>query len=207
VSLQRDIADVFEHRAFMRPLFYSHPGGLRFALSEAGTSIEQFLLAMQKARAICEDIFTEEGSLVSCLRLRSEGSPFGHRPLLAELRDAGICIPSSRCQWGEAVPRQEWLDENHPEWWINVAFKAPLSLLPNLLWCALATDLGVIRPRPHCSIYLFNLDRRVMVFPYDDRGMDVVGPNHRLLADLFQKHRQHLLEYDLATMRETFEAS
>jgi hypothetical protein len=204
VNLQREIDEVFERKAFERPLFYSYPGGLRFSLSEKGTAIEQFLLALQKARCICEDIFSKEGSLVVCLRVRSGANPFAHRPVLAELRAAGIKIPSNHSRWLNPIHPDNWFNEHEEEHWANVAFHAPLSLLQNFLWCALAKDIGDIRPRPFCDIYFFNLNLQVMAFPYDDRGMDVVGPNRTALAQLYQKHQRFLLTHDRPVMDEVF---
>lgn len=204
VNLQRKIDEVFGGKAFERPLFYSCPGGLRFSLSEKGTAIEQFLLALQKARCICADIFPDEGSLVVCLRVRSGTNPFALRPVLAELRAAGIGIPSNHSRWHNLIHPDDWFDESEEEYWVNVAFHAPLSLLQNFLWCALAKDFGDIRPRPFCDIYLFNLSLQVMAFPYDDRGMDVVGPNRAALAQLYQKHQRFLLTHDRPVMDEVF---
>ena len=42
------------------------------------------------------------------------------------------------------------------------------------------------------------------MFPYDDRGMDVVGPNFQLLLALYQKHHSYLLQYDIEAMDATF---
>lgn len=43
-----------------------------------------------------------------------------------------------------------------------------------------------------------------MVFPYDDRGMDVVGPNKNLLLQLYRQHHPYLLDYDRDAMDATF---
>lgn len=204
MNLQLAIEQIFEGQAFARPLFYSVPGGLRFELSVSGSAIEQFLMALDKARLICATIFDAPDSLVVCLRCWAKGGPFAYRNTLAALRAAGIAIPVERMIWLEAVPESDWLEEGVDERWLHLAFRAPVSLLPNLLWCAFAQDFS-IQPNPHCIVYLFNLDRRVMVLPYDDRGMDVVGPNHAFLASIFRQHRQFLLDYDLPTMLATFE--
>ena len=205
IPLQQAIDEIFEGKAFERPLFYKYPGGLRFELSEGGTAIEQFLTAMKKSRAICEDIFDTEGALVACLRVPSRPHPFAHRSVLAQLKGAGIRIPAARAIWCEPIAGPDWsFDEGERGWWINVAFRAPQALLPSFLWCAMAADLGSIRPRPFCSTYLFHLERRVMVWPYDDRGMDVVGPNREFLAQLYRTHHHHLLDHDRASMEETF---
>ncbi|MHC8338757.1 DUF3885 domain-containing protein [Pseudomonas sp. HLT2-19-2] len=39
---------------------------------------------------------------------------------------------------------------------------------------------------------------------YDDRGMDVVGPNKDLLSQLYRQHHTYLLDYDRHTMDTTF---
>lgn len=54
---QQEIDEIFESKAFERPLYYSYPGGLRFGLSETGTCIEQFLTALRKARVIARTCF------------------------------------------------------------------------------------------------------------------------------------------------------
>ncbi|WP_347905347.1 DUF3885 domain-containing protein [Pseudomonas purpurea] len=204
MSFRNQIEEIFQGKAFARPLFYSYPAGLRFELSESGTAIEMFLLALQKARLICDDLFPEEGSLVVCLRGYSDALPSAYRPLYSELKAAGIKIPKDRCYWVEPAPREEWFDENVPQCWSSVAFHAPLSQLQNLLWCAMAHDFGYIQPHLSCAIYLFNLEQQVMALPYDDRGMDVVGPNREVLLGLYQKYPQYLLDHDRPEMDETF---
>jgi hypothetical protein len=206
VNLRNFIETTFDGRAFCRPLFYNYPGGLRFELSEGGTAIEQFLLAIQKAREICGDLFKPSDTIIVCLRRHTtqNESAFSLRPALSDLKEAGVTIPRERSIWTDPLERGDWFDENDAEFWFNVAFKIPNSLIQNLLWCAFAKDFGSIRPNPHGMVYFFNLEKRVMVFPYDDRGMDAVGPNHALLNSVFQKNRRYLLEYDLATMLQTF---
>jgi len=191
------IEETFLGRAFLRPLFYSYPGGLRFELSEGGHAIDQFLTAHHKASEICRDVFSGKDNLTICLRVYYfQESRFAYRSTLRDLADAGIKIPRSR---------SIWLEEIAEDCSLLVAFSASTALLPRLLWCALSADFGSIRPRPLCSAYLFNLDARVMAFPYDDRGMDVVGSNSNLLERLYRKHGAYLLEHDLEAMRVSFD--
>ena len=98
-------------------------------------------------------------------------------------------------------------EEDGDGWHINLAFRQPASQLQCLLWIACASDFSAIAPRPSCSIRLFDLAKNILVFPYDDRGMDIVGPNHGLLASLYKKHNGMLLNYDRDSMRATFEGS
>lgn len=216
-DLQAQIHAVFSARVFERPLFYSNGDGLRFGLSESGTSIDQFLLAMTKATEVCRDVFDGEVITV-CLRFWSRGELSSHRKVLAELRDAGVSIPRARSIWfDEDVDDDSDDDSDDDEMdetrsgpvrhgWVSAAFTLPVSLLPNLLWCALSRDLCV-RPSPGCLVYLFNLEKQLAVFPYDDRGMDIVGPNAAALGQLYVRYEKYLLEYDRAQMDATFQTS
>lgn len=195
MSLCREIETKFDGKAFQRPLFYAYPQGLRFELSEGGSAIEQFLCALRKALAICSDIFDLNGTLVVCIRFWSNASLFACRAVIAELHSAGIEFPQKRCVWSEPVEDKSFADATSPARWVNIAFEIPTTLLQNLLWCALATDFGNIRPRPGCLVYLIDLKKEILVFPYDDRGMDVVGPNKALLSTLYVKHTHDLLDY------------
>ena len=195
------IESTFLGMAFMRPLFYSWRGGLRFSLSEGDSRIDQFLTAHRKALQICEDIFTSADPVTVCLRAyyTEEDSSY-YKKILIELSGAGIKIPRERSVWQESI--SDFDADNS----LYVAFQAPSSWLPRLLWCALSSDLG-IHPSPHCSVYLFNLERKVLAFPYDDRGMDVVGPGSGPLLELYQRHSIWLLDHDREIMRSAFEQS
>ena len=204
MSFQSQIETLFQGKAFERPLFYKHPGGLRFELSEGGSYLEQFLRALHKAMTICADVFDSGSTLMLCLRVHSKSNPFAHRAVIRELRNAGLRIPKTREVWLEPLEPKDWFETTEPEWWLNVVFEVPLELMQNILWCAVARDFATIKPNPGCLLYLFNLQNRLMVWPYDDRGMDVVGPNHEALAGLYAKHSKWLLEHDRAVMDAVF---
>jgi Domain of unknown function (DUF3885) len=204
MGFQNEIETIFLGKSFERPLFYKYPGGLRFELSEGGTMLEQFLLAMRKATEICSDIFTIDHPITVCLRIRTGSNRFLHRHRLASLKVADIVIPKAREIWLEPIDAEDWSDDSQPEWWLNVAFEVSSTLIQNFLWCALSWDFGPIRPNPGCMVYLFNLQSELMVWAYDDRGMDVVGPNKTVLEELYNKYSTYLLDYDRAVMDATF---
>jgi hypothetical protein len=207
MTLRSSLETVFSEKAFLRPLFYKYPGGLRFELSEGGSFLEQLLTALRKATEICADIFPSQEPITICLRSHTWSNPFCHREILSNLGAAGIVIPKAREIWLEPIDKQDWFDDSQPEWWLNVAFKASQTLIQSFLWCALAKDFSTIRPNPGCLVYLFNLKSELMVWAYDDRGMDVVGPNKTALEKLYFKHSKYLLEYDRAVMDATFAKS
>jgi len=203
MKLDQQILQDFGSSVFQRPLFYSYSPGLRFRLSESGNALEPFLLALRRATLICKDIFADD-PIVACLRKHSGTGHFEHRRTLQSLASAGVSIPNQRSIWSEEIDPEEWLHERSPECWLYLSFEVPASLLETLLWCALAKDFHMIQPNPGCDVYLFNLQKKVVVFPYDDRGMDVVGPNRELLAVLYKRHQSYLLDYDRHAMEISF---
>jgi hypothetical protein len=177
---------------------------LRFELSESGAAVEQFLTALRKASEICHDIFAPERSFTACLSVYLYGSKYRHRDVLRSLSRAGIEVPRKRSMWLTMEGDDSGGDE--PLRVLYVAFEVAPTLLDYILWCALGADLG-IRPCPQLrAVYLLSLEQQVLVHPYDDRGMDVVGKNHELLAKLYGRYGRYLLDYDRPMMDATFKA-
>lgn len=203
MSLQQEIQRIFGERCFERPIFYNNPGGLRFELAESGNAIDRFVTALSKAMIVCRDVFEDQTHVLVCLREHSTYARISARETVKALRDVDIEAPRERSIWREPIAASEWFDEDRPEYWINIAFAVPLKHLQTLLWFALASDSS-IQPNPSCQLYLFNLQEQLMVWPYDDRGMDVVGPHHARLRQLYQRHNALLLDYDREQMDAVF---
>ncbi len=206
MTIRQRIETQFAGLAFARPLFYQYPIGLRFELSAGESVLEQFLTALRKAKEICNEVFANTENITVCLRVYTwhEHNQFSYRDTLQKLKTAGVIIPKQHEIWLEPLNSQDWFDNTVPMWWLNLAFELPKKQLQNLLWCALARDFTAIQPNPGCLIYLFNLPSDLMVWAYDDRGMDVVGANKQALGALYQKFFSYLLEYDRAKMDANF---
>lgn len=185
------------------PLFYSYPGGLRFGLSEGRSVTEQLRVALRKSKVICKDIFVDDDPVAACLRIYSDNNRFRHRRSLLALNYAGIHIPTQRWLWLEERDKDDWCDESGPDYWLYLAFEASARSIEALLSCSLAKDLG-LGSGLYCDVYLFNLKKGIVALPYDDRGMDVVGPNTVALRNLYSVHQKYLLNYDRAIMEKTF---
>lgn len=203
MSIRDNIRQIFGATVFNRPLFYLYPGGLRFGLSEGGSATEQLGVALRKSQVICKDIFVDDHPIVACLRTYSDNNRFLHRRSILALRHAGIHIPAQRWLWTEERDRDDWCDEAEPDYWLYLAFEVSARSLESLLTCALAKDLG-LGIYPYCDFYLFHLKKGIVAFPYDDRGMDVVGPNTVALRNLYYAHQRYLLNHDRAIMEKTF---
>lgn len=189
---------VFGPDAFAPALFYAHEPALRFELSRSGPPIDLFAQAFDRAREIAGYVFRDSSSPTAVLSWFGEGPPLRHREVFRSVRDCGIDLARPRACWTE-THEESW----GPEPRTLVAFSCGREMLDRLLWGALAADLG-IRPRLLARVHLADPERGVMLHPYDDRGMDVIGPNAELLSDLFHRFHDRLLPYDLPRMESFF---
>jgi len=201
MTIRSQIESIFKGKAFERPLFYSYEGGLRFELSEGGSYINQFLTANQKADEICHAIFKQQETVTACLNVYGSKKLLGSLSVFRELRELNILIPKNSEHWSEPDEEDDDLYSHY------IAFSASKEIIKSLLWCACASDFGYIKPNPGVVVYLFNLDKEIVVFPYDDRGMDVVGNNHSFLKSLYSEFNQYLLGYNRESMEATFNES
>jgi hypothetical protein len=191
MDLRETIESTFGNRAFERPLLPAFPGGIRLELSEGGTAIRQVFVALRKAEEICESVFEGEESIGVCLRFCGPEGFLAAKGGFRELRKAEIRIPGERCFWTVRASDEDEGNEVHAH---HVAFHSPKRMLINFLWCAFAQDFGSLSPRPGFQVYLFSLGKQLWLWPYDDRGMDVVGPNREALRSLRDQFQGYLLQ-------------
>lgn len=204
MELRKKIALLMADSIYRHALFYNYPGGLRVELSEGGHPLDQVLVALRKATAVCADIFDNNNLMLVHLQKFAPASRYQLRRTLRELDLAGVTIPATRDIWLEKNEEDSWGESDDRGYWANVAFELPLSKLQNLLWCAFAGDFGPLHPNPHCLVYLVNIEKEIVVHPYDDRGMDIIGGKFSPLRDLYEKHNAWLHDYDIEVMRNTF---
>ncbi len=204
MELRKKVESLVDGGIYRHALFYHFPGGLRFALSEGGSALDMALTALRKASVICADAFEHSATVVVHLQYFAPTCRFEMRQALRELAVAGIAIPRKSEIWTERVAQVEQNAEDVEDYWINVAFELPKSKVQNLLWCAIVSDLGTLGPHPGCLFYLIDIEHGIIVHPYDDRGMDIIGRDKEYLRRLFDTHRDWLLDYDLTAMNATF---
>lgn len=202
MNLRRRIQEIIGF-AYRHALFYNFPGGLRFELSEGSSPLDQALSALRKASIVCDDVFSGEERILVHLEVWAPTSRFGLRAMLRELNVAGVPVPKVRDVWFDMEDEEG--DEDFRL--LCCAFEIPRGKLQNIIWCAITTDLGSLRPKPRCRVYLLNLSKSLVIHPYDDRGMDVIGENKSALSELYKRHSEFLLSYDIERMRKTFEES
>lgn len=188
----------FGERALAPGLFYAHEPALRFELSRGGSFVEQFTQAYDRAREIAAYAFRDSASLLVVLDWDGEGPLVRHRAVFRSLRACGVRMRRPWGCWTEPVP-----DGGEEVRCTRVAFRAAPAALDGLLWGALAAELG-IRPRLLARVYLADPERGILLHPYDDRGMDAIGPDRERLGGLFARFHDYLLAHDLARMQGFF---
>jgi hypothetical protein len=191
--------EVFGPRALRWGLFYANERALRFELSTSGGHLGQFEGAWDRGREILDFVFRDMERVAVVLSWVVERpSPLGHLAVFRALRECGLRVERPYDVWME-TSEEDWGDAER----VFVAFRAGRDSIRPLLWGALAADLG-IRPRLLCEVYLADVERGILAHPYDDRGMDVIGPNRPLLRDLYTRFTAYLLDYDRPRMDADF---
>jgi len=75
----------------------------------------------------------------------------------------------------------------------------------NLLSAILNTDFGNDRnPRLQGECYFVNYSKNLVLFLYDDRGMDIVAAEKSALVPLYNAHQQWILDYDRPRIEQIF---
>jgi hypothetical protein len=193
---------VFGPDAFAFGLFYAHSPALRFELSQHGHRLDLFEQAWDRGREIVDHAFGDARELVAVVSWFADGPLIRGRDVFRSLRACGVRTARPRACWTEPY-EDGWLDE--PEVRTFVAFPCERDALHRLLWGALAADLG-IEPRLRASVFIADPARGILVHPYDDRGMDVMGPNRALPSELYRRFHGYLLDYDRERMAGFFGA-
>jgi hypothetical protein len=202
--MQQAIADIFGSNALGHAIFYSHPHGLRFELSEPGnlSYIHMFLQAYQKAEKIIDFIFADANNLHVALGFYSyEADGFlDNLEVFESIASCQLTIPDARSTWVYATEDGSQWGQIHN----TIVFEIDRDSIAQHLWGALAHDLG-IQPQLTCDVYLFDLELGILSHPYDDRGMDVIGSNLGILRAAYAKFNPYLLDYDRELMQTRFD--
>ncbi len=164
-----------------------------------GSFINQFNTAYKKANEICDFIFNSSSKITVVVEYFGESSPIDCLGIARELKELEVWPKAQKQHWFTPDDDSEEISGQH-----CIGYEVTANCIQNILWSNIASDLGV-KPSANCRIHIFDFQQKLHVFPYDDRGMDIVGPNHELLEKLYFKFKKYLLQYDIDTMKNDFE--
>ena len=201
MSLKDLVIERFGNKAFsMRPTFYNNEGTLRFELGAGDDSLSYKVTALHRFNTLLDDLGFKHhpiGIAAYCYTYDSseddEVAPL-HQQLLPFARELST--------WGDAkFCKSEYLRlPNDGNGFITYHFSEKTidqGLLSSWMMRHLMRDFG----GSHTPLLmLFNLDLGIMINPYDERGVDIFGPNRELLKMLYNKRNDWLLDYDRKRM-------
>lgn len=195
------IANKFGPKWCERALFYTYPHALRFELSTGGHRIDKFLFAHKRALAVVQEAFSDVDDLHLAVQIfMNESESPGVVSLLQcfrGLRDCGLPLPhrdaieTSQAPYDDAV------------WYSVMVMPLRQNDLARALWPPMGHD-HMIEPRLSAKVYILSPELGILVHPFDDRGMDIIGPNRAKLTEIYDRHRSWLLSYDLEAMDKSF---
>lgn len=206
------IRETFGWPGFPDGLFYEARYGLRFDLGgvfggEREKETVRFLQAMDRARAIVRATFAGAETLTAVVRHYGGEKPARDEANAFErLRRTGFGFPFGPV---ERVPQhdQEHLDlfgEDMTLCWRQAEFPNHDDPIAALLWISLSQDLA-IRPRAPLlgGVYIVDFPGALAVWPYDDRGMDVIANEPAPLQRLYTQFNEWLFDCDRPQMDRT----
>lgn len=202
--MKEQIIAKFGDKALEQALFYNHKESLRFKLSEGSDSIKMFLTAYHKAQAIVDFAFQDIETVSICLTFFGSSGFVGNLSIFRSLKECGITIPKNHSAWHESRLETDMKDEEYELNRNFICFDIARTETYKFLWAILAKDLGVY-PRSQCELYLFDLKTSILLHPYDDRGMDIIGSNKDRLKQLYDRFNTWLLDYDRLKMDSYFD--
>ncbi len=198
---------IFGRKAFEHALFYVHEQSLRLELSIGGSFIEMFHQAFSKGIEVLDNIFSKQDDLYACISFYGAAGLLTNLSVFKQLDSFDIKLDKLSCEiWQEQYSQEE--DEIRDESYFRafIIFPIDRTKMLSLLWSAVASDFN-INPKIGAQIYLFSPELQILVHPYDDRGMDIIGSNYNLKKRLFNDFNDYLLDYDREIMNKHFTTS
>lgn len=199
----------FGWHGFPAGMFYHSQFGLRFDLGgELDTGPVRFVQALDRARTVATAVFSRSETLVAVVSIYSEKrTTRRHSAAIQQLEQIGFAHP-----FGSAtkVPQndQEYIAEFGEDLyrhWFAAQFTNDETSVLALLWASIAREMD-IQPKARWldTIHIADPQKRLALTAYDDRGMDVIGPNGESLFPIYDKFSPWLLDYDRAAMDSKF---
>ena len=181
--------------------FYAYEKALRFELAIGNHPIDRVLSAHQRASTVLQDAFRDVRELHVAFVIFFESERPDVRSLLStfrELRECGLPQPVRGAMETSLVPGE------NDVWQCKMVAPLRQTELSRALWAAVVSDYYSVKPRISADVYLLSRDIGILAHPYDDRGMDLIGPNTARLKQIDDAYRPWLLDDNLDAMDQSF---
>lgn len=163
--------------------------------------VDQFVSAFDRARVILDHVFAGSSRLAVLFEYYGSGSIVGDIDFLRKTRECAGRIGRPHEYYHAWAPGQtaEDIAECGPDVHTRVLFTIERRHLHRITWGTLAKDIG-IHPCIPGWMYIADKELGIVAHPYDDRGMDIAGPNRQLLRRLYVEFNDWLLDYNRKRM-------
>lgn len=209
-KLSDRLESAFGFARLPHPIFHTFEFALRFELGTFPNKTEpvaRFLGALDRARAVVHDLF-EQSEKVSVVVAYTGYKKRGKRERKTVLQVEALGFPGGFLGKPEREPMNDTdymtqFGEDLYEYFHCAELPEWDSHADVVLWSAMAR--WPIRPVARwASFYLIDFDRRILISPYDDRGMDVAAMTPDILVPIYTNYSDWLLDYDRAKMDADF---
>lgn len=192
---------------FPHAMLYNANFALRFDLGGFATGPHRVLRAIDRARAVAKAAFSDTGALtVFASYYDAEKRTSRASGSFRALKEMGF---PGRFSKPESVFQR---DEDHIadfgidlcRYWCRTDLHYDEALVDVILWASIVAELDVHPKARWLRFHIADLERKIVLHVYDDRGMDLCGPSKVALAPIYKTFNTWLLDYDRATMDKTF---
>lgn len=194
-------------------LFYHFGFGLRFELAyggeyKNGDHIPSFLQAIDRARAIREAVLPDVHKITVLLSHPGlKRNKTKKRHVKSELCGLGLNDPV--IEYVGTVAQEDQFEiadtggDRYRHWFI---FRPSTPAdIDRLIWGRIALDLYWLKSRLEAvQVYMLDLERKIILQVYDDRGMDVVATRVQPLRPFYRKFSNWILDYDRERIDKVF---
>jgi hypothetical protein len=180
---------------------YDHsPFRLRFELGgeifwQVTHVVPRFIQALERSMALADAVF-ESGNAIGVVGWSLEGGG------LEALRSLGFTCSGPISEWSE-IPFRADPDEGPIFSWNAFDLTESRQMRNALLWAANACEIS-IEPKADVISCLFNPQSQVVLYVYDDRGMDIVALDPAALSDIRRRFDSWILDGDRARIEDAF---
>lgn len=204
------LTDNFKGLRLRKPLFYSWETGLRFDLQVGDTDTDEYFQEVsRRASTVFQSVF-ENSDTLFLVFMDYKYKRRKIRPLNYTFRQI------DQFKQTEVVfTKEKRLYEPGDKFDIRnvsiIKVKANRVNYKNILAAIGHSDFPPRQPRldqngvfTSKEVYFVNIDKKLILHMYDDRGLDVIAANKETLRPIYKKHNDLLLDYDRKEMDKMF---
>ncbi|WET67790.1 DUF3885 domain-containing protein [Sphingobacterium sp.] len=204
------LQDHFKRLNLRAPLFYNSDFGLRFDLQVGETNTEKYFQnVIRRATAIFQNAFDDSDNVFLVLmdykykrrKIRFSNFIFKqiqnfHTGEINFLKEIGLYDPHDKFDIRNiGVIKLTSGRINHKTVLLAIANQDFPSRFPRL------ENNHIISSK---EIYFININKKLILNMYDDRGLDVVATDIETLRPIYEKHKDWILDYDREQIEKLF---